>query len=133
MVDLLTDLEGIKGFFEGLDFSNITVGGMALADILGPVGSVCGYLGGFWVVGNLIYGIIRNDGLRCLIYGAASAVALVIALNMGGILNELVWAGYGSVIFGLHFIIMWHKHKKLVAVMYGIPGIISVLSFVGLL
>ena len=71
---------------------------------LADVGTVFGVLGSVRCVANLLWGLFRNDAVRVLIYGIAVFASIVIALNVGGVVNEESWALFGVAVFGLHSI-----------------------------
>ena len=71
---------------------------------ISSVGAVCGYLGTIWCVVNLIWGLFRNDASRVLVYGIGTFAAIVVMLNVGGILNDTTWGIFGCCVFGLHCI-----------------------------
>ncbi len=69
---------------------------------LSGIGAVCGYLGTVWCIINLAWGLFRNDAVRTLIYGIGTFAAIVVMLNVGGILNDTTWSIFGCCVFGLH-------------------------------
>ena len=71
---------------------------------LADIGTLCGYLGTIWCVINLVWGLFRNDATRTLIYGIGVFAAFIVALNVGGLLNETTWSWFGVGVFGLHAI-----------------------------
>lgn len=96
------------------------------------LGSLCGYLGTAWVVINLAWGLFRNDAARVLIYGIGAFAAIVVMLNVGGILNETTWGMFGAAVFGLHVLYAAAVHEaawKVAA--YGILLTTSILSLMG--
>lgn len=97
------------------------------------IGTACGYLGTLWVVAKLIYGVVRNDGIRCLIYGIGTFAAVVVMLNIGGVLNERSWSMFGAAVFGIHLAIgaaTGQPGWKLA--IYGLLLAASVLSILGM-
>lgn len=70
--------------------------------VLSSLGDVCGHLGAIWCVANLAWGLFRNNATRCLIYGTGTFAAIVVMLNVGGVLNETSWGIFGACVFGLH-------------------------------
>lgn len=69
---------------------------------LDGIGTLCGYLGTIWCVANLAWGLFRNDASRVLVYGIGTFAAIVVMLNVGGVLNETTWGAFGCCVFGLH-------------------------------
>ena len=97
-----------------------------------PLGVLCGYIGTAWCVGNLLWALFRNDATRALIYGSAVLLATIVALNIGGVLNEEVWNLFGLGVFGAHLIYVMFIHRSIVqAVLFAMMFCISVLAFVG--
>lgn len=69
---------------------------------LGGFGFIVGYLGTIWCFANLAWGLFRNDASRCMIYGIGAFAAIVVMLNVGGVLNETSWGIFGACVFGVH-------------------------------
>lgn len=96
------------------------------------LGDLLGYLGTFWCVANLLWGMFRNDAVRAVIYGIGCFAALIVALNVGGILNETTWSLFGMVVFGLHAIYNLAVRKVVwKGVMHAFLLGVSVLCFLG--
>lgn len=77
---------------------------------LSDVGTLCGYAGTIWCIANLGWAILRNDAYRALIYGIGCFAALIVALNVGGVLNEDIWSMFGCAVFGVHFAaVLWQQ------------------------
>lgn len=68
------------------------------------IGAVMGYLGTIWCMVNLVWGLFRNDAMRVLIYGIGCFAAIIVMLNVGGILNDTTWGIFGCCVFGIHCI-----------------------------
>lgn len=66
------------------------------------LGTICGYLGTIWCIANLLWGLFRNDASRVLVYGIGTFAAIIVMLNVGGILNDTTWGIFGCCVFGLH-------------------------------
>ena len=99
-----------------------------------PLGDLCGYIGTIWCVANLLWGMFRNDASRAVIYGIGCFAALIVALNVGGILNEETWSIFGMCVFGVHVIYHLTVHKVVwKAVLHAFLLSISVLAFAGLI
>lgn len=100
--------------------------------VLSSLGDICGYLGVIWCFANLGWGLFRNNATRCLIYGIGTFAAIVVMLNVGGILNETTWGAFGAIVFGLHLLYAlfaeWSTWK---VVVYGIMLTTSLLSLMG--
>lgn len=97
------------------------------------VGDVCGYLGTIWCVANLVWAIFRNDAYKAMIYGIGVFAAAVVALNVGGVLNDYTWSLFGIGVFGVHLAItIWH-HQWWKAPVFGILFIVSTLAFMGVI
>lgn len=94
---------------------------------------LCGYAGTIWCVANLAWGVFRNDALRALIYGIGCFAALIVALNVGGILNETTWGIFGCMVFGIHLIAAIIHRTAWKVVLHGFMLGISVLSVTGLI
>lgn len=69
---------------------------------LDGLGTICGYLGTIWCIANLLWGLFRNDASRVLVYGVGTFAAIIVMLNVGGILNDTTWGIFGCCVFGLH-------------------------------
>lgn len=96
---------------------------------LDGLGTICGYLGTIWCVANLAWGLFRNDASRCLIYGIGTFAAIVVMLNVGGILNDTTWGIFGCCVFGLHCVYAVVTHEAAwKVVLYGILLTTSFLS-----
>lgn len=99
---------------------------------LDDVGTICGYLGTIWCVANLLWGLFRNDASRVLIYGIGTFAAIIVMLNVGGILNDTTWGIFGCCVFGLHCVYAVAVHEPAWKVaFYGILLTTSFLSTVG--
>ena len=99
---------------------------------LSDVGSILGWMGTIWCFANLGWGLLRNDARLCLIYGIGCFAAVVVMLNVGGVLNERTWTLFGCGVFGLHCLgsaIMGAAAWKVV--LYGTLLGISLLSLAG--
>ena len=99
---------------------------------LDGLGTICGYLGTIWCIANLFWGLFRNDVSRVLVYGIGTFAAVVVMLNVGGVLNETSWGTFGACVFGLHclYAAAMHEAAWKVAV-YGVLLAASVLSLLG--
>lgn len=99
---------------------------------LAGIGTVFGYLGTIWCIVNLAWGLFRNDATRVLIYGIGCFAALIIALNVGGVLNSTTWSMFGAVVFGLHtlYAVATGEAAWKVAI-YGILLASSIMSVLG--
>ena len=85
-----------------------------------PVGELFGYLSLAWIVLNFFWAILRGHGLYAAAYGIGLFAAIVIALNVGGILNETTWHYFGIVIFALEFVFHFFKGHRAKMVIFGI-------------
>ncbi len=86
-------------------------------------GAIFGYLGTLWCIAQLVYAIFRGQAQKAAIYGIALFAAAVIALNVGGILNDATWNLFGIGIFGAHtlyslFIVKSPIHAVIFAMMF---------------
>lgn len=101
---------------------------------LGDIGTICGYLGTIWCVANLLWGLFRNDAYRVLIYGIGTFAAIIVMLNVGGILNETTWGIFGCLVFGIHTLYAAAVgHAAWKVAVYGILLAVSLLSVVGVI
>lgn len=98
---------------------------------LSDVGTFCGYAGTIWCIANLGLAILRNDAYRALIYGIGCFAALIVALNVGGVLNEDTWALFGLAVFGLHMALCLWQGVWWKAILFGIMLAMSAASFIG--
>ena len=97
------------------------------------IGDICGYLGTIWCIANLVWGLFRNDASRVLIYGIGTFAAIVVMLNVGGILNEKTWGLFGLCVFGLHLAATIWTHEWWKSVVFGILFLASMFSYVGVI
>lgn len=100
---------------------------------LGGIGAICGYLGTLWCVANLFWGLLRNDARRVLIYGIGVFAAALVALNVGGILNDYTWSLFGLLVFGLHMAVAAWQHAWWKVPVFAFLFGVSTLSFMGVI
>ena len=101
---------------------------------LSHIGLICDYLGAIWCVLNLVWGLFRNDANRCLIYGIGCFAAVIIMLNVGGVLNKESWGAFGCAVFGLHLLhALYVDFRIYKVVIYGILLMTSMLSALGVM
>lgn len=99
---------------------------------LSQIGLICDYLGALWCLMNLIWGLFRNDAHRCLIYGIGVFAAVVVMLNVGGVLNEESWGLFGCAVFGLHLLYsLFFDFRAFRVALYGVLLLTSFLSAAG--
>ncbi|MFT0899611.1 hypothetical protein [Candidatus Methanoprimaticola sp. MG2] len=96
-----------------------------------PVGEVCGYLGTIWCVLNLAWAVFRNDAEHAMVYGVGVFAAFVVALNLGGVLNDYTWSLFGLGVFGLHLAIATWQHVWWKVPVFAVLFIVSTLAFMG--
>ena len=97
------------------------------------IGDVCGYLGTIWCAANLGWAVLRNDAYKAMIYGIGVFAAAVVALNVGGVLNDYTWSLFGLGVFGLHLAVAMWQHVWWKAPVFGILFAVSTLSFMGVI
>ena len=99
---------------------------------ISDLGSLCGYLGTIWCIFNLAWGLFRNDASRVLVYGIGTFAAIVVMLNVGGVLNDTTWGIFGACVFGLHTLYAIGAGEAIwKVVVYGILLGTSMLSVLG--
>lgn len=102
--------------------------GLTLSDI----GSLLGWAGTIWCFANLAWGLFRNDAVRSTIYGIACFAAVVVMLNVGGVLNDRTWTMFGCVVFGGHCLISLATGAAIWKIaIYGVMLVASALSLMG--
>lgn len=100
--------------------------------VIDGLGTICGYLGTIWCIANLLWGLFRNDASRVLVYGIGTFAAIIVMLNIGGILNDTTWGIFGCCVFGLHCIFAVAVHEPAWKIIfYGILLMASVVSTMG--
>lgn len=55
-----------------------------------------------WCVLMLAWSLFRNDARGSVIYGIAVFGGAVVALNVGGALDEAAWSLFGAAVFAAH-------------------------------
>lgn len=99
---------------------------------LDGMGTLCGYMGTLWCIANLLWGLFRNDASRVLIYGIGTFAAIIVMLNVGGVLNSTTWGIFGCCVFGLHCLYAAATGEAAWKVaLYGILLMSSLLSVTG--
>ena len=84
------------------------------------MGDLWGYLSLAWVLCNFAYAMFRARATMAVAYGIAIFAAIVIFLNIGGVLNADTWHMFGILIFGVEFICNYFKGPKHKAVLFGV-------------
>ncbi len=77
--------------------------------------SFWGYLSIAWVIVCFFVSDFRNQSRKETAYGIILVCTILVALNIGGILNEDTWAILGSILLGLHGIVYYRKGLHIVA------------------
>lgn len=95
--------------------------------MIAVTGELWGYLSAIWCVAMLLWNLFRNNTIPALIYGICCFAAAVIALNVGGILNETTWHMLGIGVFGISLLINLAQKKMLHVCMYSALLAISAL------
>ncbi len=80
---------------------------------------ILGYISLIFCAVQLLYGLfIAHDPMRSMIYGIGLFAAVVIALNIGGILNDYTWGIFGIGMFGLNVLYYMKKGPAYAVVIY---------------
>lgn len=95
---------------------------------------IFGYLGMIWCVAKLAWSMFRNDATGSVIYGIATFAGAIIALNIGGVLNDTTWSIFSFSIFSAHALYsMFIAKIPWQASVYAVLSVLSAISLLGVL